>query len=64
MFVMIVSIHTFSLKAKQKKTFNVLLNASFLGQYYLPGWSVEAMYNAAKQARSEGQWVTIEKDVE
>jgi hypothetical protein len=52
----------FALKAGQEKSFKVLLNASFLGRYYLPGWSVEAMYNAARQARTTGEWVTIEKD--
>jgi uncharacterized protein YfaS (alpha-2-macroglobulin family) len=54
----------FSLKAGQEKSFKVLLNASFLGRYYLPAWSVEAMYNAARQARTTGQWVTIEKHEE
>ena len=43
------------------KTFNVLLNASYLGTYYLPGIQAEAMYDNAYLVRTKGQWITIEK---
>ena len=43
------------------KTFNVMLNASFLGTYYLPGIQAEAMYDNDYLVRSKGQWITIEK---
>ncbi|MEO8933895.1 MAG: MG2 domain-containing protein [Xanthomarina sp.] len=49
-------------KGKQgTKTFNIMLNASFLGTYYLPGIQAEAMYDNDYLVRSKGQWITIEK---
>jgi uncharacterized protein YfaS (alpha-2-macroglobulin family) len=43
------------------KTFNVMLNASYLGTYYLPGVQAEAMYDNEYLVRTKGQWVTVEK---
>jgi hypothetical protein len=43
------------------KTFNVMLNASYLGIYYLPGIQAEAMYDNEYLVRTKGQWVTVEK---
>jgi len=43
------------------KTFNIMLNASYLGTYYLPGIQVEAMYDNSYLARTKGQWITIKK---
>lgn len=44
------------------KTFTVMLNASYLGTYYLPGTQAEAMYdNDDYLVRNKGQWVTVEK---
>ncbi|MDO5969360.1 MG2 domain-containing protein [Flavivirga aquimarina] len=43
------------------KTFNVMLNASYLGRYYLPGIQAEAMYDNEYLVRTKGQWVTVEK---
>ena len=51
----------FSLKAKQSKTFRLLVNASYLGRYYLPAISVSAMYDGNLQARKKGQWINIVK---
>jgi hypothetical protein len=51
----------FSLKAGETKHFSTLLNAAYLGRFYLPGVSVEAMYDASKEARIEGQWVEVSK---
>ena len=54
----------FDLNRKGKngtKTFNVMLNASYLGTYYLPGIQAEAMYDNDYLVRTKGQWVTIEK---
>ncbi|WP_411766313.1 alpha-2-macroglobulin family protein [Winogradskyella sp. A3E31] len=49
-------------KANQSsKTFTVLLNASYLGTYYLPGTQVEAMYDNDYLVRTKGKWITIEK---
>ena len=49
----------FSLRAGESITFRTRLNASYLGHYYLPGTSVEAMYDATQQARLKGQWVDV-----
>jgi uncharacterized protein YfaS (alpha-2-macroglobulin family) len=43
------------------KTFNVMLNASYLGSYYLPGIQVEAMYDHDFLVRTKGTWITVEK---
>lgn len=43
------------------KTFSVMLNASYLGTYYLPGVQAEAMYDNDFLVRGKGQWVTIDK---
>ncbi len=43
------------------KTFRVLLNASYLGKYYLPGTQVEAMYDNDYFVRTKGQWVEVIK---
>lgn len=49
-------------KGKQStKTFNVMLNASYLGTYYLPGVQAEAMYDNEFLVRNKGEWVTVEK---
>ena len=49
----------FDLEAKKSKTFTVKLNASYLGDYYLPGAQVEAMYDNNYNARNKGQWVKV-----
>lgn len=49
----------FSLGRKQAKTFTVKLNASYLGDYYLPGSQIEAMYDPTSYARTKGQWVKV-----
>ncbi|MEM7374954.1 MAG: MG2 domain-containing protein [Bacteroidota bacterium] len=50
----------FDLKQNESKTFYVLLNASYLGRYYLPSVSVEAMYDRSIHAHQPGQWVVVE----
>ena len=51
----------FRLNRGEEKDFTVLLNASYLGHYYAPGVSVEAMYDAKIHARTKGQWVDVVK---
>jgi len=54
----------FDLPAKGKhstETFNVMLNAAYLGTYYLPGIQAEAMYDDEFLVRTKGEWVTVEK---
>lgn len=49
----------FNLDARKSKTFTVKLNASYLGDYYLPGAQVEAMYDHTSYARNKGKWIKI-----
>jgi hypothetical protein len=49
----------FDLKSGESKSVEVLVNASYLGKYYLPMVSVEAMYDATINARVKGQWVQV-----
>lgn len=51
----------FGLKAGQTKIFRILLNASYLGTYYLPGLQCEAMYDNTFLARTKGFWVQVVK---
>lgn len=46
---------------RSTKVFNVMLNASYLGTYYLPGIQAEAMYDNDFLVRTKGQWITVEK---
>jgi hypothetical protein len=49
----------FSLKAGESVTFATLFNAAYLGKYYLPSVSVEAMYDVTRRARTTGRWVNV-----
>jgi uncharacterized protein YfaS (alpha-2-macroglobulin family) len=51
----------FSLKPSETRQFKILLNASYLGKYYLPGLQCEAMYDNEFLARTKGQWVEVVK---
>ena len=43
------------------KTFVVLLNAAYLGNYYLPAVLSESMYDNRLNAREKGQWISVVK---
>jgi uncharacterized protein YfaS (alpha-2-macroglobulin family) len=49
----------FDMKKNETKVFRVLMNASYLGRYYLPGIQAEAMYNNDYAVRTKGQWVEV-----
>ncbi|GAK56086.1 alpha-2-macroglobulin domain protein [Candidatus Vecturithrix granuli] len=49
----------FDLKQGESKTFTVKLNASYLGEFYLPMITVEAMYDAIINARVPGRWILV-----
>jgi len=51
----------FDLKPKESRTMTILLNASYLGKYYLPGIQCEAMYDASYLVRTSGKWVEVVK---
>ena len=49
----------FSLPQGKSKTFHLLLNASYLGKYYLPSIRAEAMYDDTISALVTGRWITV-----
>ena len=51
----------FDLKKGEEKTFSLVANASYLGQFYVPSINVEGMYDGNFQARERGKWVHIVK---
>jgi hypothetical protein len=48
-----------ALKAGETKTVELAANASYLGRFYQPMITAEAMYDATIAARVKGQWVEI-----
>jgi len=54
----------FDLGRARTKTFVVILNASYLGRYYLPSVSCEAMYNNEISSRKAGEWVEVVSESE
>ncbi|PUZ28965.1 hypothetical protein DCC81_05695 [Chitinophaga parva] len=51
----------FNLEENKTHTYNVLLNAAYLGRYYLPATSCEAMYDNSIRAYATGKWVEVVK---
>jgi alpha-2-macroglobulin len=51
----------FNIAERQTLIYQVLLNAAYLGKYYLPAVSCEAMYNHNIQAMEAGKWVQVVK---
>lgn len=49
----------FDLPAGQTRIYRLQLNAAYLGKYYLPATSCEAMYDNAVYARKPGRWVEV-----
>lgn len=49
----------FGLGSGKSRTFTTMLNASYLGTYYLPSVTAEAMYDATKYARTSGYPVQV-----
>ncbi|QCX02087.1 hypothetical protein FGM00_18930 [Aggregatimonas sangjinii] len=49
----------FDMNRNETKTFRILLNASYLGTYYLPGVQAEAMYDNDYRVRTKGKWVKV-----
>ena len=53
----------FDLPTNQRKTFKVMLTASYAGTYYLPAITCEAMYDHSIYARKKGQVVEVVKRI-
>jgi uncharacterized protein YfaS (alpha-2-macroglobulin family) len=49
----------YDLQPRETKKFSILLNAAYIGRYYLPSVQTEAMYDATIGARSSGKWVEV-----
>src|SRR5690606_12267524 len=49
----------FNIRQQETLTYRVLLNASYVGRYFLPSVSAEAMYDNRIQATTPGRWVTV-----
>jgi uncharacterized protein YfaS (alpha-2-macroglobulin family) len=53
----------FDLGPNQRRTFRVMLTATYAGKYYLPAVSCEAMYDRSIYGRTRGQVVEVAKPV-
>ncbi len=51
----------FDLPANKSKTFRIMLIATYEGEFYLPAYNVEAMYDSSIYATSEGRWIKVIK---
>ena len=51
----------FDLPKLKSKTYRVLLNAAYLGKFYLPAVECSAMYDNSIQSVKSGQWVEVVK---
>lgn len=49
----------FNIRNQQTLTYYFILNASYLGKFYLPPINCEAMYNGNIYARKKGTWVNV-----
>ena len=51
----------FNIRENETLTYRVLLNASYVGRYYLSAVQCEAMYNNNISATQDGKWVQVVK---
>jgi alpha-2-macroglobulin len=51
----------YNIEEGKTRTYNVLLNAAYLGHYYLPAVYTEAMYDNSVQAFLPGKWIDVTK---
>ncbi|MFY0685954.1 MAG: hypothetical protein JXQ90_02255 [Cyclobacteriaceae bacterium] len=49
----------FDLRRGESRSFTTFVTSSYTGKFYLPSVQAEAMYDASKQARTAGQWITV-----
>jgi uncharacterized protein YfaS (alpha-2-macroglobulin family) len=49
----------FGLEKGESKTFVVMLNAAYLGEFFLPAVYCEAMYDQAIHATKAGKWIRV-----
>jgi uncharacterized protein YfaS (alpha-2-macroglobulin family) len=51
----------FDIARNKSKTFKINLNAAYVGKYYLPTVSCDAMYDDRINARKAGKWIEVVK---
>lgn len=51
----------FDLNPNERKTFRILLSATYEGKFYLPSVQCEAMYDNRINARRPGRWISVTK---
>jgi len=51
----------FDISAREQATYRVFLNAAYIGRFYMPPTTCEAMYDHTVNARSEGGWISVVK---
>ena len=51
----------FNISPYKTSTFRLVLNAAYVGRYYLPTIYCEAMYDNTINSRKPGKWVTVVK---
>ncbi len=52
----------FDLLQNQSQTYRIILNAAYVGKFFLPVTSVEAMYDGGINASKKGRWVEVVKN--
>jgi len=53
-------VYTYSgLQWGKTKTFKIVFNAAYVGRFYLPSFTCEAMYDNSIFARNSGKWVEV-----
>jgi uncharacterized protein YfaS (alpha-2-macroglobulin family) len=51
----------FDINQYTTKTFRIVLNASYIGKFYLPSVSCEAMYDNSISSHKAGKWIEVKK---
>jgi uncharacterized protein YfaS (alpha-2-macroglobulin family) len=51
----------FSIPEAKEVTYYVMLNAAYVGKYYMPATLCEAMYNHSISALAKGEWVEVDR---
>ncbi|MCP4715400.1 MAG: hypothetical protein GY868_09800, partial [Deltaproteobacteria bacterium] len=55
-------VHTyFDIEQGRTKIFRILLNAGYVGKFYLPMVTAEVMYDSTINARVPGRWISVTK---
>lgn len=56
------TLHYFSLKEGERRTYYVRLNAAYAGKYFWPGNYCESMYDNTVSGGTPGKWVSVKRE--